>query len=176
MKEKQPIQEIDIEPAEFPSGCRPATARHALFVWGIIRSEIDLWVEMGATKKDGATLESLREILWKEGVTTIERAGMTWDELKMWRNDNPEPIIVCWWDERQNGETPDKPAPHDSLVKSVDEDRIELYDPGQGEVVPYSREKWMKIWKNSENPDDPDEPNDRHWAMMLKIFEVNKTT
>lgn len=114
------------------------------------------------TDEEGTDIAEIKQMLKRKGLVTQEWVNLTWEQFKHERSLTNDPIWVSWWYDLSCHDDPDG---HYSLVKSVGDDTIELYDGFTGKVLLLPKELWMSLWKDSADP--LEDGSDFRWAMRV---------
>lgn len=149
-----------------PGWCGPGHAQMTLRYFGIDWSLEEI-ARRTNTDEEGTDIDAIRRLFWSLGLVTEGATNLTWEDLHYEKGLSSDPLWVNWWNDYLPNEsyphTRGLPDNHYSLVKSVGENVLELYDGLIGDVLVLTRDYWLTHWRDSLEADA-----EQGWAMRVR--------
>ncbi|MGA1713289.1 MAG: cysteine peptidase family C39 domain-containing protein [bacterium] len=134
--------------------CGPAVVQMILSASGVDEKESDLIRDMGANPKRGTNPGKMVSFLRERGFSCESNENSTLKDISSALEDSH--VVILYF-------LKDWSVDHYALVKSMNEDKIVLFDPWYGRNHDYGLDHFEKIWHG-----DPKFGNVNKWMMRVK--------
>lgn len=127
------------------STCGPACLRMVLAYYGLEKTEKELAERCKHTFEKGCKTEDMKWAAESYGFSATVKSYASFEEIQECVNQRV-PVIVDWFTGGVNPGMSDTPNGHSSVVVGLDEEKIHLLDPENGEIRHLTREAFLRCW------------------------------
>lgn len=127
------------------SRCGPTVVKSILAYYDIEASEDELCKLCNHTFEYGCDDAGMKNALEHFGLKVAIYNNSNFEQIAYWISRNI-PVIVDWFTSGVQPGPSDLPNGHSSIVVGLDEEKIHVLDPEDGEIRHIKKEDWLRCW------------------------------